>query len=147
MSSKFQFIGLIKVQNRATGQVLTIPPPLSVISPYPVFCGAVVPSVPAARYCKRSFGFARFSRFRSLRSVRMPRFSIGAQARYPSAPPPFRLPSAPFPCAGWAVVVVMGVFIMRSPFQRKCSRQNWWECCSTWHLLFFMSVIYYINNR
>ena len=30
----------------------------SVIAPYPVFCGVAVPSVPAARYCKRSFWFS-----------------------------------------------------------------------------------------
>ena len=42
----------MKVQNRAAGQVLTIPVALSVISPYPASCGAVVPAVPAARYCR-----------------------------------------------------------------------------------------------
>ena len=31
------------------------PAALSVIAPYPVFCGFAVPAVPAARYCKRSF--------------------------------------------------------------------------------------------
>ncbi len=32
---------------------------LSVTAPYPAPCGAAVPAVPAARYCKRSFGFPR----------------------------------------------------------------------------------------
>lgn len=80
-----------------------IPAALLVTAPYPAPCVAVAPAVPAARCCKRSFGFARISRFRSPRSVRIPRFSIGAQARYPCAAPPFRLLSAPSSCAGWAV--------------------------------------------
>ena len=91
---------------------------LSITVPYPASCGAAVSAVPGARYCKRSFGFARLSRFRSPRSVRMPRLSIGAQARYPCALPPFRLPSATFPCAGWATLVVLGVVIGNS-FSRK----------------------------
>ena len=74
---------------------MIIPTARSVIALYPAPCGAAAPAVPAARYCKRSFGFARLSRFRSPRSVRMPRFSIGAQARYPCALPSFWLPSAP----------------------------------------------------
>ena len=32
---------------------------LSVTAPYPAPCGAAAPAVPAARYCKRSCGFAR----------------------------------------------------------------------------------------
>ena len=31
----------------------------SVTAPYPAPCGAAAPAVPAARYCKRSCGFAR----------------------------------------------------------------------------------------
>ena len=82
---------------------------LSVTAPYPAPCGADAPAVPAARYCKRFCGFARLSRFRSPRSVRMPRFSTGAQARYPCAPPPFRLPSAPPSFAGWAVLAAVSI--------------------------------------
>ena len=52
---QFQFIGLIKVQNRAAVASIDNPAALSVIAPYPAFCGAVVPAVPAARYCKHSF--------------------------------------------------------------------------------------------
>ncbi len=53
--NSFQFIGLIKVQNRAAVASIDNPAALSVIAPYPAFCGAVVPAVPAARYCKHSF--------------------------------------------------------------------------------------------
>lgn len=99
---------LSKIQIKTNGGgVGVIPAALSVTAPYPAPCGAAAPAVPAARYCKRSFGFARLSRFRSPRSVRMPRFSIGAQARYPCAPPPFRLPSAPPLCSGWSVLAAV----------------------------------------
>ena len=53
--NNFQFIGLIKVQKRAAVIGIDYLAALSVIAPCPVFCVAVVPSVPAARYCKRSF--------------------------------------------------------------------------------------------
>ena len=32
---------------------------LSITAPYPAPCGVAAPAVPAARYCKRSYGFAR----------------------------------------------------------------------------------------
>ena len=51
----FQFIGLIKLQNRAAVIGIDYPTPLSVIVLYPAPCLAAVPAVPAARYCKRSF--------------------------------------------------------------------------------------------
>ena len=51
----YSTIGLIKVQNRAAVASIDNPAALSVIAPYPAFCGAVVPAVPAARYCKHSF--------------------------------------------------------------------------------------------
>lgn len=41
------------------GADVDYPATLSVIAPYPVFCGVAVPSVPAARYCRRSFVSAR----------------------------------------------------------------------------------------
>ena len=37
----------------------------------------------------------------------LPGAGDGAQARYPCAPPPFRLPFALFPCAGWAALTVV----------------------------------------
>ena len=55
MVSKFRFRGLIKVQNRAAVTGIVYPAALFVIAPYPAPCGAVVPAVPAARYCKHSF--------------------------------------------------------------------------------------------
>ena len=49
----------MKVQNRAAEICVHYPAALSVIVPYPAPCGAAAPAVPDARYCKRSFGFAR----------------------------------------------------------------------------------------
>ena len=56
----FQFVGQI---NMGGGVVFNYPATLSVIAPYLVSCEARVPAVPAARYCKRSFGFSRLFHF------------------------------------------------------------------------------------
>ncbi len=86
---------------------------------YSAPCGAAAPAVPDAKCCKRSFGFARLSRFRSPRSVQMPRFSIGAQACYPCAAPPFRLPSAPSSCAVWAALAAVAIKTLLPIFGRS----------------------------
>ena len=57
--SNIRFIGLIKKLNRAAEICVHYPAALSVTAPYPAPCGAAAPAVPAARYCKRSFGFSR----------------------------------------------------------------------------------------
>ena len=49
----------MKFQSRAVVISVDYPAALRVIAPYPAFCEAVVPAVPVARYCKRSFGFSR----------------------------------------------------------------------------------------
>ena len=54
--NNFQFVGQ---KNMGGGAVFNYPAALSVIAPYLVSCKARVPAVPAARYCKRSFGFSR----------------------------------------------------------------------------------------
>ncbi len=51
----FQFV---RQKNMGGGVVFNYPAALSVIAPYLVSCKARVPAVPAARYCKRSFGFS-----------------------------------------------------------------------------------------
>jgi len=53
---------------------------LSVIAPYPAPCGAAAPTVPAARYCKRSFGFARLLSLPFQRKIPpVERFPLGGQ--------------------------------------------------------------------
>ena len=54
--NNFQFVGQ---KNMGGGAVFHYPAALFVIVPYLVSCKARVPAVPAARYCKRSFGFSR----------------------------------------------------------------------------------------
>ena len=91
--------------------MLTIPAALPVTAPHPAPCGAAAPAVPAAR-CRRlsvslsavSLAYSAFHAFtgRAVLPI-ITKARVGAQARTPCAPPPFRLPSAPSSCAGWAV--------------------------------------------
>ena len=90
---------------------------LSVTAPYPAPCGAAAPAVPAAS-CRRlsvslsavSLAYSAFHAFtgRAVLPI-ITKARVGAQARYPCAPPPFRLPSAPPSFAGWAVLAAVSI--------------------------------------
>ena len=81
------------------------PAALPVTAPHPAPCGAAAPAVPAARCRRLSVSLSAVSLAHSARAFLPISKSKGrVQARYPCASHPFRLPSAPPSCAGWAVL-------------------------------------------